>query len=96
MLISDTRIDARWPGWSRYVAGAGVHSVLGTRLYTSATTIGSLNLYDEEANHFSVEDQQVAHILARHAAVALDSRRTPPTSGEPSTRARPSARLRGS
>ena len=42
-------------------------------MYTSATTIGSLNLYDEEPNHFSVEDQQVAHILARHAAVALDS-----------------------
>jgi GAF domain-containing protein len=73
VLISDTRSDTRWPEWSRYVAEAGVHSVLGTRMYTSATTIGSLNLYDEEPNHFSVEDQQVAHILARHAAVALDS-----------------------
>jgi GAF domain-containing protein len=73
VLVSDTRTDSRWPDWARYVADAGVRSVLGTRLYTSATTIGSLNLYDAEANHFSVEDQQVAHILARHAAVALDS-----------------------
>ena len=65
--------DPAGRSWARHVADAGVHSVLGTRMYTSATTIGSLNLYDEEPNHFSVEDQQVAHILARHAAVALDS-----------------------
>jgi GAF domain-containing protein len=73
VLISDTRTESRWPNWAAQAAAAGVRSLLGTRMYTSDTTIGSLNLYDKEADHFSVEDQQVAHIIARHAAVALDS-----------------------
>jgi len=73
VLISDTEVEPRWPRWCKQVADAGVRSVLGTRLYTSASTIGSLNLYDVEPNHFTVADQEVAHILARHAAVALAS-----------------------
>jgi GAF domain-containing protein len=73
VIISDTETESRWPKWAAEVARVGVRSVLGTRLYTSATTIGSLNLYDVEPDHFDVADQEVAHILARHAAVALKS-----------------------
>ena len=49
--------------------------MLGTRLHTSESTIGSLNLYDVRPGAFTGEDRDVAHILARHAAVALAATR---------------------
>jgi GAF domain-containing protein len=75
VLVADTTRDERWPRWAEAVTGAGVRSMLGIRLHTSASTIGSLNLYDTRPNHFTEEDRDVAHIFARHAAVALSSAR---------------------
>lgn len=75
VLVADTATDERWPAWSRAVADAGVRSMLGIRLHTSTTTIGSLNLYDPRPNRFTDDDRDVAHILARHAAVAMSSAR---------------------
>ncbi len=75
VVVDDTRTDPRWPAWSREVADAGVLSMLGTRLHTSESTIGSLNLYDVRRGAFTGEDRDVAHILARHAAVALAASR---------------------
>lgn len=46
----------------------------GHRLYTSANTIGSLNPYDEQPQHFTLPDRQVAHVLAQHSARTLDSK----------------------
>jgi GAF domain-containing protein len=46
--------------------------MIGVRLGTSDRTIGTLNLYDSRPHHFSVADVEVAHVLARHAAIALD------------------------
>ncbi len=75
VLVHDTTIDDRWPEWARTVAATGVRSMLGTRLHTSETTIGSLNLYDVNERHFTHEDRAVADIFARHAAVAMSSSR---------------------
>ena len=75
VVVDDTETDGRWPAWSKQVAEAGVRSMLGTRLYTSETTIGSLNLYDVRAGAFTDEDRDIAEILARHAAVAMASTR---------------------
>lgn len=63
--------DPRWPAWASAVSAAGLRSMIGVRLYTSQRTIGSLNLYDVRPDHFSEPDRQVAHVLARHAALAL-------------------------
>jgi len=49
--------------------------VLSVRLFTSATTVGALNLFDPEPCRFDADDVAVAHVLARHAAVALASTR---------------------
>jgi GAF domain-containing protein len=76
VLVSDTRTDTRWPTWAARVASYGIHSLISVRLYTSASTIGTLNLYDPEPDKFDVDDQAVAHLLARHAAVALAAART--------------------
>lgn len=75
VLVNDTTTDERWPRWADAVAATGVRSMLGIRLHTTATTIGSLNLYDTRPDHFTEEDRDVAHIFARHAAVALSSAR---------------------
>lgn len=75
VLVADTRTDDRWPRWAEAVAAAGIRSMLGIRLHTTSTTIGSLNLYDSRPQHFTEEDRDVAHIFARHAAVALSSAR---------------------
>lgn len=76
IIVDDTATETRWPGWAAMVASAGVRSLLNVRLYTAGTTIGTLNLYSTRPHQFSTDDQQVAHILARHAAVAIGAART--------------------
>jgi AmiR/NasT family two-component response regulator len=49
----------------------GYRSVIAVRLFTSDRTMGTLNLYDSRSDHFSTADLQVAHLLARHAAIAV-------------------------
>jgi GAF domain-containing protein len=75
VIVSDTHAEQRWPTWAKRVAEAGIRSLLSVRLYTSSSTVGMLNLYDREPDKFDVSDQEVAHVLARHAAVALASAR---------------------
>lgn len=74
-IVSDTGNDERWPKWGRVAADHGVRSLLAVRLYTSSDTIGTLNLYDADRDHFDHDDQAVAHVLARHAAIALANAR---------------------
>ncbi|WP_182376247.1 GAF and ANTAR domain-containing protein [Nocardioides sp. WS12] len=76
IMVSDTTTESRWPDWGKRVAEVGIRSLLSVRLYTSTDTVGTLNLYDVEPNHFDVDDQAVAHILARHAAIALANARS--------------------
>jgi GAF domain-containing protein len=71
ILVADTTQELRWPEWAAAAAELGFRSMVGARLYTSERTIGSLNLYDSRPCHFTDSDRQVAHILARHAAIAL-------------------------
>ena len=75
VLVPDVRTERRWPSWARAVEATGVRSMLGSRLYTTSTTIGSINFYDTEPDRFGPEDVDVAHMLARHAAVAMDTAR---------------------
>ena len=73
--VDDVLTDERWPRWAAEVAAAGVRSMVGTRLHTASTTIGSLNLYDPEPDRFDDADVDVAHLLGHHAAVAMASAR---------------------
>jgi GAF domain-containing protein len=73
--IADTATDEHWPVWSHRVAELGLRSVLSIRLTTGAATIGALNLFDSEPNRFDADDDAVAHILARHASIALSTAR---------------------
>ncbi|HEY0903083.1 MAG TPA: GAF and ANTAR domain-containing protein [Marmoricola sp.] len=75
VIVSDTRTDTRWPRWAERVADEGVRSLLSVRMYTGDVTIGTLNAYSRQPDAFDVDDQAVAHVLARHAAVALGNAR---------------------
>ena len=71
VMVHDTHQEDRWPAWASAAADTGFRSMMGVRLYTSQRTIGSLNLYHSRPHHFSAADLQVAHVLARHAAIAM-------------------------
>lgn len=75
VLICDISEETRWPRWTAAVEEAGIRSMLGARLYTTRRVLGSLNLYALDVDGFDEVDVDVAHMLARHAAVALESAR---------------------
>jgi GAF domain-containing protein len=78
ILIRDTLTDDRWPEWAAKVAALGVRSVLDVPLATGGgtrATVGVLGLYSPVADAFSQDDEAIAHILARHASVAVASAR---------------------
>ncbi|HZO69061.1 MAG TPA: GAF and ANTAR domain-containing protein, partial [Kribbellaceae bacterium] len=70
--IEDTHTDQRSPVWSKRVADElGIRSVLSIQLGTPRDRVGAMNLYAAQPRRFSADDLAVAHVLARHAAVAL-------------------------
>jgi GAF domain-containing protein len=78
VLIRDTTTDDRWPEWAAKVAALGVRSVLDVPLATGGGTrrgVGVLGLYSPTPDAFSQDDEAIAHILARHASVAVASAR---------------------
>ncbi|TWD81355.1 GAF domain-containing protein [Kribbella amoyensis] len=78
VLIRDTTADGRWHEWAAKVAALGVRSVLDVPLTTGAgatASVGVLGLYSPVADAFGEDDEAVAHILARHASVAVASAR---------------------
>jgi GAF domain-containing protein len=75
VLIPDTTTDQRWPTWAERVRGLGVASVLDVPMSVSHRTVGVLGLYSSRTNAFDADDEAVAQILARHAAVALATAR---------------------
>lgn len=75
IVVHDTISDVRWPRWGAELATLGVRSVLSTRLASQHALIGALNLYAHEPLSFDGDDIAIAHILARHASVALATAR---------------------
>ena len=75
LIVPDTTLERRWPRWAGTVAAAGIRSLLNVRLHTSQEVLGTLNLYSTTPDKFDIEDQAVAHVIARHAAVAIAAAR---------------------
>jgi len=75
LTVNDTLADRRWERWAGKVAALGIRSVLTARLATGNTDVGTLNLFHSEPNAFDADDEAIASIFARHAAVALANAR---------------------
>jgi GAF domain-containing protein len=73
--VPDTSAELRYPDWAPKVAALGLRSVLSVRLATTGSTLGVLQLFNTEPYAFETDDDAVAHILARHASVALANAR---------------------
>jgi GAF domain-containing protein len=75
VLIRDTLVETRWPEWATKINELGLRTVLHIALHVNDRTGGVLSLYSTEPDAFDDDDDAVAHILARHAAVAVASAR---------------------
>jgi GAF domain-containing protein len=78
VLIPDTATERRWPDWAAKVSALGVRSALDVPLVTGSDqtrTVGVLGLYSPLPNAFDADDEAIAHILARHASVAVATAR---------------------
>ncbi|GAA3100262.1 GAF and ANTAR domain-containing protein [Kribbella aluminosa] len=75
VAIPDLVQEARWPDWAKKVLDLGVRSVLDVPLWTGAGTVGVLGLYSKQPDAFGPDEEAVAYILARHAAVAVAAAR---------------------
>jgi GAF domain-containing protein len=73
--VADTSTESRWPAMSGRFAQYGVGSALHVPMWSGEQLIGVLSLFNTEPNAFSVDDEAIAHILARHASIAVASTR---------------------
>lgn len=73
--VSDTSAETRWPDWATKVSELGVGSAVHVPLNVGVQTVGVLTLYGDQPGGFSADDRAVAHILARHASVAVAAAR---------------------
>lgn len=74
--VPDLAVDPRFPRYGPQAAARGAGSMLACRLFTDSTTIAALNLYGMRPHAFTAADDDVAAVLAAHAAVAIDAART--------------------
>jgi GAF domain-containing protein len=71
-LVDDLTTETRWPNFARRASEAtGVRSMLAFRLFLSADTLGSLNLYSKRRAAFTDDSVALGTIFATHAAAAL-------------------------
>ncbi|MGW7681745.1 GAF and ANTAR domain-containing protein [Kribbella sp. NPDC054772] len=69
--VADPATDTRWPLWSRLVAEHPINAMLHVPLATGPFPIGALSLYHDKPHAFGHEDEEIAHILASHASIAI-------------------------
>ncbi|WBQ04320.1 GAF and ANTAR domain-containing protein [Kribbella sp. CA-293567] len=80
VTVADATTDDRWsPQWSALTASIGVRSVLHLPLMPANQPVGVLSLFAEQPNSFEPDDLAIAHILARHASIAVANARNEET-----------------
>ncbi|WBQ08221.1 GAF and ANTAR domain-containing protein [Kribbella sp. CA-293567] len=73
--VTDVEAETRWPGWAAALTQYRVRSSLHVPMWAGPELIGVLSLFNTEPHAFSVDDEAIAQILARHASVAVASAR---------------------
>jgi transcriptional regulator with GAF, ATPase, and Fis domain len=67
----DLANEPRWPKFGPAAAQLGVTSMLGYRLYTDRSTLGSLDIYSGRPEAFDEQAERIGELFAAHAAVAV-------------------------
>lgn len=71
MVVSDMRIEDRWPSYTPRVAKRGVLSSLSVPLPFQGLTVGALNNYSREANAFGDQALERANEITSYIGVAV-------------------------
>jgi GAF domain-containing protein len=79
--VADTATESRWPALSSRFTQYGIGSALHVPMWSGQELIGVLSLFNTKPHGFSVDDEAIAHILARHASIAVASTRDSETMG---------------
>ena len=69
--VDDVHSDERWPLFATRAADMGVGSMLCLQLFVLGDQLGAMNLYAHGTGAFDAEAEDLARVLAAHAAVAL-------------------------
>ncbi|WBQ03515.1 GAF and ANTAR domain-containing protein [Kribbella sp. CA-293567] len=75
VYVCDITATDQWPWWRAIALERGVGSVLHVPMLAAGQPVGVLSLYSLEPRAFSADDEAIAHILARHASVAVATAR---------------------
>jgi len=73
VVINNTSADHRWPDWSDRAESLGFRSLIIQRLTLAQKPVGVLVLAHSDPGGFDRDDLAIAHIVARHASIALAS-----------------------
>ncbi|WP_433169232.1 GAF and ANTAR domain-containing protein [Kribbella sp. CA-247076] len=73
--VPEVASETRWPLWAQRLPSERFGSALHVPMYAGAQLVGVLSLFNTEPHAFSADDEAIAHILARHASVAVASAR---------------------
>ncbi|TDD63396.1 ANTAR domain-containing protein [Kribbella antibiotica] len=76
LSIPDLQTETRWsPQLTSRLIAAGIYSAVHLPLTVTGRAGGVLNLYGAKPGAFTEDDLAIAHILARHAAIAIAAAR---------------------
>ena len=71
VLVDDIRTDERWPDFAERAAGAGVGSMMCFQPFVEGDDLGALDVYSRRPRAFDDGSQEIGHMVAAHAAIAL-------------------------
>jgi GAF domain-containing protein len=75
VYIADVAKEHRWPHWLTETTAAKIRSALHVPMKAGDKVVGVLSLYTLHPDAFTADDEAIAHILARHASVAVATAR---------------------
>lgn len=69
--VPDMASETRWPGFAAEAHTLGASSMLSIRLFVEGEKLGAMNLFSRVAHAFDAESEEIALLIAAHAAVIL-------------------------
>jgi GAF domain-containing protein len=76
VVVDDIATDPRWPtAWTTQALAANIRTVVHLPLMVGGHVTAVLSLYSNRRNAFDHDDLAIAHILARHASIAIANAR---------------------
>lgn len=73
--VPDMRSERRWPRYAPKAEELGVGAMMGFQLFAEPNSLGALDLYANQPYTFNTRSEQMAWLLASHAAVAIAASR---------------------